>query len=188
MNENDKKTMIELVNKYGYKKVLWMLEVNKQFLDYMNNQDSIIANRNKNIKLCNETDNGQLFINGRTSVFYLNDKILDFDILKSNELEQKYTYADEDEIKKYFNRAQQLFGSAETITTIKEGYVLPFINKIDGSIETMSLNEYKLIHLLLDEAKIYTSRKHSIIYAESKKGYAYVLTKASGSQSQLVLY
>ena len=57
-----------------------MLEVNKQFLDYMNNQNNIIVSKNKNIKLCNETNDGQMFTNGRTSVFYLKDKILDLDI------------------------------------------------------------------------------------------------------------
>ena len=70
-----------------------------------------------------------------------------------------------------------MFGNDSKIVTSieKEKFIL-------DDETTISINEYRLIKLLLENAKIYLSKKNSIIYAEGDNGYAYVLGKKDRKQ------
>jgi hypothetical protein len=83
-------------------------------------------------------------------------------------------------MEKYFNKSKQLFGNdfTQTISIHKDKLSL-----LDNSnLDTISINEYKLIKMLLEEVKIYKSSENPIIYAEGKNGYAYVLGRKDNKQ------
>ena len=175
MDELDKKMISDLISKYGIEKVEWLIKVNEQLLNYMGD-----SNRNIKSKLCCETLNSQIFTNGLTSIFYLNKKQLDFNLLK--QLTNPPIFVEKNELDKYFVKSNDLFGDAKLSISITAEKSLIYFKKLKEDMETISVNEYKLLRLLLKNPEIYASLKNTIIYAESEQGYAYILTKKNREQ------
>ena len=180
MEEKDNKIISELINKYGIEKVKRMIKLDNEFIDYMSNPGKFIINRKQEPKLYCETENSQIFTNGLTSIFYLNNKELDFNLLKQLTLQP--TLVEPNEINKYLEKSNDLFGNARTSVTLTNDHGLVYLKKLKEDIETFSLNEFKLLFLLLKDPIIYASLKNTMIYAESEKGYAYILTKKNNMQ------
>lgn len=184
MNSTDKKIVSELINKYGLEKVMWMLEVDKEFLNYMKYSGSVSINSSPVTKLYCETDDSQIFTNGTTSIFYLNEKILDFDLL--NQLSQQPVSTNTEEMNKYMDTANYYMGYARLSISLNDDHGLVCVKKFDQDLETISHNEFRLLRLLLKRPSIHASVQNQIIYAEGENGYAYVLTKKRNQQ--LLLY
>lgn len=184
MNLTDKKIVSELINKYGLEKVMWMLEVDKEFLNYMKYSGSVSINSSPVSKLYCETDDSQIFTNGTTSIFYLNEKILDFDLL--NQLSQQPVFDEINEVNKYIDTANHYLGDAMLSTSLTNDHGFVYLKKFNEDSETISYNEFRLLELLLKKPTIQASLKNQIIYAEGENGYAYVLTKKNNQQ--LLLY
>lgn len=172
MNESDKKIISDLINKYGIKEIEWLIATNKELLNYM------IKSKEK--KSYFENSNEQVFTNGYTSVFYLNQKKLDFDLLKK--IDNPPTLVDKKEINKYFEKSEKLFGDWKTPIYLKDDHGLVFYKNLKEDLITITLNEYKLLKLLLKNPKIYASLKNTLIYAESEHGHAYILSKKNREQ------
>ena len=172
MNESDKRIFTKLINKYGIKELEWLIESNKELLNYM------IESKEK--KIFFENLNEQIFTNGNTSVFYLNQKKLDFDILK--QVDNPPTLVGKDEINKYFEKSEKLFGNWKSPIYLKNDHGLVFYKNLKEELITITLNEYKLLKLLLKSPKIYASLKNTLIYAESEYGHAYILSKKNREQ------
>lgn len=180
MEQKDNKIISELINKYGIEKVKRMIDLDNEFIDYMSNPGKFIINRKQEPKLYCETENSQIFTNGLTSIFCLNNKELDFNLLKSLTLQP--TLVELNEINKYIERANDLFGCARTSVALTNDKGLVYLKKLKEDIETLSLNEFRLLFLLLDDPIMYASLKNTMLYAESEKGYAYILTRKNGEQ------
>lgn len=182
MNITDKKIISELINKYGIKNVQEMVELNKELLLYMNNPGETILNRENSPKLYSENGNSQIFTNSQTSVFYLNDKQLDFSLFKSEHLKTHPLLAEKNELQKYIDTSIKYFSNSKVEISLNQDKNLIYFEDLNGMMRNISLNEYKLIKLLLKNPKIYASAENTIIHAESEKGFAYVLTRGLGKK------
>ena len=179
MNELDIFLTTQLINKNGIFDIKNFVELNEQLLTYIYNtrfkgpfvkkQSSFLYNQDNNIIFTNET----------TSVFCINKKLVNLNLLVRNKAinSSNSLLVDPREIEKYFDKSRMLFGndSTQVTSTHKDKFIL-------DDETTISLNEYKLIKLLLENAKIYLSKENPIIYAESEHGYAYVLGKKDRRQ------
>jgi len=183
MNINDLNQLTLLINKYGIQDIKKFIEINDQLLTYIDETRIIdTINGKQSSFLYNEENNKILFTNQKTSVFCINKKIINLDLLLANKEIQKTQklFVEPSEIQKYFDKSKQYFGSwYEQVTSIHNN---EFILTTNDTWETINLNEYKLIKLLLENVKIYRSLKNSLVYAEGENGYAYVLGKKNNAQ------
>ena len=179
MNELDIFITTQLINKNGIFDVKKIIEINEQMLTYIyNTRFKDTPNENKVSFLYNESDK-TIFTNEKTSIFCINKKIVNLNLLVRNKAiySSNSLSVDPIEIEKYFDESRMLFGkdSTQVTSTHKDKFILE-------DETTISLNEYKLIKLLLENAKIYLSKENPVIYAESEHGYAYVLGKKDRKQ------
>lgn len=166
MNESDKKIITELINRNGIKEIEWLIETNKYLLNYMS--------ESKGNKSYYENSKEQIFTNGYTSVFYLSQKIFDFNLFKTF-IDNPLNLVDKDEINKYFEKSRKLFGDWQRKIYLKNDRGFVFYRDDDENLITFRLNEYRLLKLLLKNPKIYASLKNPLIYAKSEYGHAYIL-------------
>lgn len=184
MTELDKNMLLDLIHKYGVDELESVININKELLNYISETTSrYTINEQPRFFLYNEANNKQIFTNSRTSIFCLNNKILNFDKLKINlgTSSTQVTVAQPDELQKYFDKSEHYFKGWYSPATLTNDRGLVF-HETNGTIETILYNEYKLLRLLLKTPKIFAAEKNSILYAESENGYAYVLGKRKGSQ------
>lgn len=186
MNLNDLKILSNLIKTYGVVNIENFLEANKLFIEYMNEPehsyskiktvDSLYAERDL------RDDKRQMFTNGETSVFCLNEKTLDFTILDTDgNMYPPSKLSSVNKIEEYVEQAKTLLGDSiipvslilSNGVVLVEGY---------GGVSAINVNETKLAELLLKSPKMYVSRINPVLYAESDKGYAYILGKKFGIQ------
>lgn len=179
MNELDIFLTTQLINKSGIFDVKKFVEINEQMLTYIyNTRFKDTTNENQASFLYNESDK-TIFTNSKTSVFCINKKLVNLNLLVKNKavsLSDSLSI-DPKQMEKYFDKSKKLFGDnfQQVTSTHKNKFILE-------NETTISLNEYKLINLLLENAKIYLSKENPIIYAEGENGYAYVLGKKDRKQ------
>lgn len=172
MTDSDKKIILNLINNYGIKDIDTIVKIYKELIDYYN-----VPNKFNCTKCYYESDNNQIITNGRSSVIYLNEKIIDFDILKSKELKELPKCVEKEEIEEYLKTGEKYFGDARmNVSLILDNGGCIFYKVINNETCQISLNEYKLIKLLLENPIMYASIKNSVLYLESEKGHAYILT------------
>lgn len=179
MNELDILLTTQLINKCGIFDVKKFVEINEELLTYIYNTRFIDETRKKQPAFLYNEGNNTVFTNEKTSVFCINKKLVNLNLLAKNKIisSSETALVEPAEIEKYFNQSKKLFGTDSKIVTSIEK------NKFILEDETtISINEYKLIKLLLENAKIYMSEKNPIIYAEGDNGYAYILGKKDRKQ------
>ena len=173
MKIEDLKIISKLIHTYGIKEFEKIAEMNSAFLNYMISKDSNIQS-----KYC-ETDSNQIFTNGKSSIFCLNNITIDFDLLKTDTNMPVSLNITSDEMDKYLDNSKKLFGENGVKVTafltgshtgmafgIEQGNFKP--NQID-------LQDLKMIRLLLKNYNIYASINEQIFHIEGDNGYAYVL-------------
>ena len=182
MEINDMQILMELINKYGLNDLKKQIELNDQLYEYICCSQYKTINKNYCFSY-NEDNKKQMFTNGRTSVFYLNEKILDFDSFKLSKgnSDIKLSLVDSNEFSMIFDENAKSFDFYQSPTYLSEEDDLKF-STIYYETSKISLNEYKLLKLLLDNPKIYISRNTPAIYAESEKGHAYVMGRTNKIQ------
>ena len=185
MNNLNKKNILELIDKYGIEEIEKLIDLKKEILNYIKDTKKIHAINVEPKKIVYNEDNKQIFTNQRTSIFCLNEKILNFNNLKlsSESFSKQIELVKEDEISKYFEKGKIYLGDSyytDVSLVNSNGFVY---YKIFTDLTTISLNEYKLIKLLLKNPKMYAACKSSTLYVEGENGYAYVLGEKSGCQT-----
>lgn len=185
MTEIDRDILLELLNKCSTEELQKELDIYKEIFEYIKEtKKSYTINANPRNFLYNEENNTQIFTNQRTSIFCLNDKIFDFDKIKLNQKisSNQIELAKQEEINKYFDTSKRYFGDSwySSVSLVNSNGLTYY--KIFEELTTISLNEYKLIKLLLKNPKIYASCKNSILKVEGENGYAYVLGYKNGGQ------
>ena len=121
MNELDIKTLLDLINKYGIIELEKIININKEILYYiLEARKNHCFNEQSKHLIYTELENKQVFTNQRTSIFYLNEKILNFDKIKINpELSStSITLVNKDKIDKYFSISANYFGNWRTQTDL----------------------------------------------------------------------
>lgn len=175
MEKNDEQKLIELINQYGLDEIYRTLELNKEFIEHMiklNNYDF------KTPTLFCETENGQIFSNGKTSLFYLNKKVIDTNILNYSKLEKRreVIIANPEDFNKYLERIKQYKGSWVSQKCITVNTPCTTVHTKDG--EEFSKNGYILLKKLLQNPKIYISCGNApVMFAENEHGSAYIIGK-----------
>ena len=171
MQLEELKLLSKLIHSCGVKEIERIIDSNSTFLKYLNNFD---------LTLFNENDNKQIITNQQTSVFYLNERVIDYDFVKESITDSLLKVTNDQEIYKYFNRANELFGNEKTKISI-----VNYSGMVIGScanIDKINITDAKLMELLLKKPEIYASKENSILYAESEKGYAYILGSKNKKQ------
>lgn len=171
------KQLVELINKYGLDELEQMIELNKLFIEHMISKESYDF---KTPTLFCETESGQIFSNGKTSLFYLNKKIFDTDILKYSKLERKRKIIiakpeDFNEFLETMNRYKKgWYSSAKTID-----FGGPYVDVFTEDGESFSKSAYKLLNILLQNPKTYISVGSiaPVMFAENEHGKAYIIGK-----------
>lgn len=108
MNETDKKIILNLINTYGIKELDTIIELYKELINYYNERDQF-----NSTKCYYENDTNQIITNGRSSVIYLNERIIDFEILKNKELKELPKCVEKEKIEKYLEKGERYFGNAK---------------------------------------------------------------------------
>lgn len=171
MNETDKKIILNLINTYGIKELDTIIELYKELINYYNERDQF-----NSTKCYFENNTNQIITNGRSSVIHLNERIIDFEILKSKELKEIPKSVEKETIEEYIETGKRYLGDAIMKVSLSNDRGFIFYKNIKEETCQISLNEYKLIKLLLKNPIMYSSIRNSVIYFESEKGHAYVLT------------
>lgn len=185
MNELEKNILLDLINEHGINELEKVLNITKEILNYIQEiKTTYTINESSRKLLYIEENEKQIFTNCRTSIFCLNEKIFNFEKLKLNPkiLPRKIELSKKENIDKFFDTSKRYFGNSwySSVSLINDHGFTYY--KIGEELTTISLNEYKLIRLLLKNPKIYVSCKNSILKAEGENGYAYVLGYKKGSQ------
>ena len=167
MQLNELKLLSNLIHSYGVDEINRIIDSNVEFLNYLKQSE-------KNI-LYNENNNIQTFTNCSSSVFFLKEKILDYELIKDKIKEEKVN-----NIQNYIEQSKIWFGknNPKAMLVNYAGMVI----SCNTAIDTISVLDAKLIELLLGKPNIYASKHNPILYAESEKGYAYVLGKKQKNQ------
>ena len=84
--------------------------------------------------------------------------------------------AELEELEKHIDTSKAYFGNAYS----KVMSTNDTENISDKDI--FSINEYRLIRLLIKKPKLFTSCNNSVLYAKGENGYAYVLGKRNNKQ------
>ena len=151
------KQLSELIDYYGIEEINRIIESNKEFLSYSNNFNI----------LCSQDRNTIFLTNCVSSIICLYENILDLELLKNlNIVVIQHLY-------NYINGIRNLYGKNSSEVKLIN-YSGAIISKV-CNIDKVSINDYKLIKLLLNNPEIYVSNNNPIIYAKSEKGYAYIL-------------
>ena len=180
MEKNDEQKLIGLINQYGLNEVYRILNLNKEFIEHMieiNNYDF------KTPTLFCETENGQIFSNGKTSLFYLNKKVFDPNILNYSKLEKKrdVVIAQPEDFNQYLEKIKQYKGTWYTQKDVNVNN--PFTTVYTKDDEQFSKNAYKLLKMLLQNPTIYISSSHvPVMFAENEYGKAYILGRTNEGQ------
>lgn len=177
MTDLDLNIITQLVNDYGIEEIENIVKLYKGILTYIYNtrfKDSL--SEKESAFLYSENDSTITFTNEKTSIFFLNKKIFDLKLLTQNKdiLSSKTLLVESSDMKKYFDKSQELFGNNGKKIILNNniyGY------NINNSIDYISRNEFELISLLLKNPKVFCSEENPVIYAEGELGYAYVLGK-----------
>lgn len=183
MTEKDINVLTQLINECGIIEVEKVVQLNKEIITYIyNTRFKETINAEQPSFVYNENNNCQMFTNEKTSVFCINEKIVNLNLLVANKdiKLSKSVFVEPIEMQKYFDKSKQLFGN--NFQQVRSIHADKFILSNNCNTETISINEYKIIKLLLKNPKIYASLKNSIIYAEGENGYAYVLGKKDNKQ------
>ena len=180
MKKNDEQIVMNLINQYGLDEIYETLNLNKEFIDHMIAVNSYDFNTPT---LFCETENGQIFSNGKTTLFYLNKKVFNPTILNYSKLDKrrevivvKPEYFDQ-----YLEKIKQYKGSWHTQKDVTVN--TPFTTVYTNDDEQFSKNAYKLLKMLLKNPKIYISSSHvPVMFAENEHGKAYILGKTKEGQ------
>lgn len=171
MTETDKKIILNLINTYGIKELENIIELYKELINYYNERDQF-----NSTKCYYENNANQIITNGRSSVIYLNERIIDFEMLKSKDLKEVPKCVEKETIEEYLEKGKRYFGDARMNVSLTDDRGFIFYKNLKEEACQISLNEYKLIRLLLKNPIMYASIKNSVLYLESEKGHAYALT------------
>lgn len=171
MELEDLKLISKLIHKYGIKEIEHIAEINSVFLSYMGNKNSRFF----------ENGEYKIFTNLESSIFILKPELIDFDVLKTNNNNSFALPTSLEEMQKYISNAENLMGNYPTFAkyllgTSNEGYIYGSNSDYMG-LRTISLEDYKMINLLLSYSDIQVSRIEPIVKFENDKGKAYVLGK-----------
>jgi len=189
MELEDLKIISELIHKYGIKAFEKVAETHSLFLDYMQNNVSdnnlIFHNSNDSNTYSKfyENETSQIFTNCKNSIYCFEPKIINFELLKTNTNNPIALPASKEEIEKYLDNAKKMLGENPAparylFKTNDYGTVMGTeFHKFGSGTESISLEDYKLIHSLLKNIKIYVSKEEPIIHFEGENGYAYVLSR-----------
>lgn len=177
--------IIEIVNTYGLEVVERDLDLVRQITNYITK--SKVHMITTPAFLHNESC--QIFTNGETSIFHLNEKIFDFSNWKSENCKKEIISVPNEQLQKYFDffkSKYKTYISPFTIRYSDNEAVISLINS--GRIGRISINEAKLLDLLLEKPKMKLSqvRDELVLYAESEKGYAYIYGKSDGGHQYLL--
>ncbi len=175
MEIEDLKLISKLIHKYGIKEIDNQVKINSAFLEYICDPSGQ--------SMHSEDNNSQIITNGRSSIFYLEPKLIDFDLINTNTNNPISNLQSNIDLKKQFERASSCFkNKITTANLVKAGsYAGLLIGNSNSAIPNkISLQDLKMIDLLIKGYKIYISQisyMESIIHVEGKNGFAYVLTK-----------
>ena len=181
MEKNNEKTIVNLINQYGLDEVYNYLDLNKEFIEHMieiNKYDF------QTPTLFCETENGQIFSNGKTSLFYLNKKIFDTSILNYIKLEKKreVILAQPEDFNEYLEKIKQYKGSwyGQEALTVNDSCRTVYTKDFE---KQFSKNAYKLLKMLLKNPTIYISADRiPVMFAENEHGKAYIVGKNKEGQ------
>lgn len=179
MTDLDRDIFLELIREYNIDELQKELDNYRELSQYIAETKKTYAINEKTRRfIYNEENNTQIFTNERTSIFFLNEKILNFEKLKLDPkiFVSQMSIVKPEELQKHLDTSKRYFGNAysEVKGTNDRGII--------SEEDFFSINEYKLIRLLLKNPKLYTSCNNSVLHAKGENGYAYVLGKRNNQQ------
>ena len=179
MTDLDRDIFLELIREYNIDELQKQLDNYRELSQYIAETKKTYAINEKPRRfIYNEENNTQIFTNERTSIFFLEEKILNFEKLKldSKIFVSQISIVKPEELQKYLDTSIRYYGNAYSPVkyTNDRGIV--------SDKDFFSINEYKLIRLLLKNPKLYTSYNNSVLHAKGENGYAYVLGKRNNQQ------
>ena len=176
MEKTAEKTIINLINQYGLDEIYINLDLYKEFIEHM-----IEINRYdfQTPTLFCETENGQIFSNGKTSLFYLNTKVFDPSILNCSKLEKRreVILAQPEDFNEYLEKIKQYKGSwyGQEALNVNDHCRTVYTKDFE---KQFSKNAYKLLKMLLKNPTIYISDERvPVMFAENEHGKAYIVGK-----------
>ena len=179
MTDLDRDIVLELLSKCNVEELEKELDIYKELLKYIEETKKTYAiNEKPRNFLYNEENNTQIFTNERTSIFCLNEKLLNFEKLKLDPKipVSQITIAEPEELQKHFDTSKRYYGGAYSKVTAYNN------REIISSEDFFSVNEYKLIRLLLKNPELYISSVRPVLYAKGENGSAYVLGRRNNQQ------
>ena len=179
MTDLDRDILLELLREYNIDELQKELDNYKELSQYISETiKTYTINAKTRQFIYNEENTTQIFTNERTSIFFLNEKTLNFEKLKldSKILVSQMSIVNPEELQKYLDTSIRYYGNAYSPVkyTNDRGIV--------SDKDFFSINEYKLIRLLLKNPVLYTSCINPVLYAKGENGYAYVLGKRNNQQ------
>lgn len=190
MTEQDRNILIELIEKYGFSQIEQVLKLEKRndkdlkrfFLEYMYTTN-INPNNNEAVNSTFYYTRGTTeFSNGVSSVFsikhdMIGNPIINYQwVIQNLKIMNKPIRLDTDESKINKSKIIKLMNAEDFELSMDELSQLVYEDKM------FSVIELKLIKKLLENPKIYMSKKGLAIIAESDKGKAYILGKDKNGQ------
>lgn len=184
MGKIDEQVLMSLINQYGLDEVYKILDLNKEFIKHM-----IEINRYdfQTPTLFCETENGQIFSNGKTSLFYLNTKVFDPSILNYSKLEKRreVILAQPEDFNEYLEKIKQYKGSWYGQEALNVSDYCRTVYTKDFE-KQFSKNAYRLLKMLLKNPTIYISAERvPVMFAENEYGKAYIV--GQNKEGQYVL-
>lgn len=184
MEKNDEKTIVNLINQYGLDEIYQNLDLYKEFIEHMIKKNSYDFSTPT---LFCETENCQIFSNGKTSLFYLNTKVIDSSILNYSKLEKRreVILAQPEDFNEYLEKIKQYKGCwyGQEALTVNDSCRNVYTKDFE---KQFSKNAYKLLKILLKNPTIYISADRvPIMFAENEHGKAYIV--GQNKEGQYVL-
>lgn len=179
MTDLDRDILLELLREYNIDELQKEIDKYRELSQYVaETKNTYTINEKTRHFIYSEQNNTQVFTNERTSIFFLEEKILNFEKLKldSKIFISKMRIVKPEELQKYIDTAIRYYGNeySSVKCTNDRGII--------SNKDFFSINEYKLISLLLKNPKLYTSCNNSVLYAKGENGYAYVLGRRNNQQ------
>ena len=182
MTDLDRDILLELLKVYNIEDIQKELNKYEELSQYITDTKKIYSiNETPRHFMYKEENNTQIFTNERTSIFFLNEKILNFEKLKldSKIFVSQMSIVKPDELQKYLDTSKIYYGNTYSEVRYKND------SGIISNKYIFSINEYKLIRLLLENPTLYISGINPVLYAKGENGYAYILGKSD--EQQLIL-
>lgn len=164
MQLKELKLLSSLIHSYGVDEINRIIDSNVEFLNYLEATEKEI--------LYSENHIFQSFTNCNSSIFCLNEQTIDYELIKNKLNTNKNS---DKKIQEYIIQSKDWFGK-NSVKASLVNYAGMVISS-NSAIDSISVLDAKLINLLLGKPVIYASKHNPILYAESDKGYAYVLGK-----------